>query len=703
MHSLYDTLTAEQINTKLDTILSLVLFQSRDLKTISLQLAACSRAQQDWVVESTKLLAQHNLEVAYQFSQHVPTALQLMNMEGAELWLQDTLLLYDSQGLHVAVQHIQEVKPFATEYQQNLNAVKLQDIHGILHYFVTGLNGRQLDITAGNEIFTDTQTIFLPAQLNYFSHIQDNTQLYKAMLSHLWAQTWFGTWQLNIKTACQQFNWCDKVIRLFHVLERLRLDACLDRELPGLARQMRTLLAVAQQPEIPKGWEYIAHELSQPDASVETSYELLDTVYTWAIPDPVCYQGVLRPDIVEQVKNQRRSQDKHHFQQALNQLLQQHKKTDSQIGDNDKPQFSVQESDVYDAQSKHSPILTLDGQPMPVDEETKKVMLSIIQDEGGIPQEYLIPAGNTGNEFSGKVEISEVELKTVHFIYPEWDYLRQTYRQNWCYVEEVEPQLSDEQFVYDTLQEHHGLLKTLRRNFEALRGGRHWSKRQVDGEEVDIDALVQAQVDLVTGQEMPEQLFLKLRRLERDIAVMFMVDMSGSTKGWVNLAERQSLILLSEVLEKLGDRYAIYGFSGMTRKRCSIYPIKRFEEHYNHTIKQRISGIKPQEYTRMGVTIRHLTHLLSQVDSQIKLLITLSDGRPDDEGDNYRGLYGIEDTRQALLEAQYEGIYPFCITIDTEAKTYLPRMYGNANYVVIDKVEQLPFKVADIYRRLTKS
>ena len=180
-----------------------------------------------------------------------------------------------------------------------------------------------------------------------------------------------------------------------------------------------------------------------------------------------------------------------------------------------------------------------------------------------------------------------------------------------------------------------------------------------------------------------------------------MVDMSGSTKGWINDAEREALVLLCEALETLGDRYAIYGFSWTTRKRCEIYRVKRFNEPYTNLVQQRISGITPQDYTRMGVAIRHLSQLLNEIDARVKLLITLSDGRPDDYGDHYRGTYGIEDTRQALIEAKRDGIHPFCITLDTEAKDYLPHMYGAVNYIVIDEVRKLPLKVSDIYRKLT--
>ena len=240
----------------------------------------------------------------------------------------------------------------------------------------------------------------------------------------------------------------------------------------------------------------------------------------------------------------------------------------------------------------------------------------------------------------------------------------------------------------------------LRRTFEALRGEDKLLKKQPYGDDVDIDALVEAVADTQHGEEMTNRLFVKMHKLERNIAVMFMVDMSGSTKGWINQAEREALALLCEALETLGDRYAIYGFSGMTRKRCEVYRVKSFSDAYDEDVRARISGIRPRDYTRMGVTIRHLSHLLNAVEARTKLLITLSDGKPDDY-DTYRGAYGIEDTRMALIEAKRSGIHPFCITIDSEARDYLPHMYGAVNYSVIDEVRKLPLKVSDIYRRLT--
>jgi nitric oxide reductase NorD protein len=182
---------------------------------------------------------------------------------------------------------------------------------------------------------------------------------------------------------------------------------------------------------------------------------------------------------------------------------------------------------------------------------------------------------------------------------------------------------------------------------------------------------------------------------------MFMVDMSGSTKGWVNDAERESLVLLCEAIEALGDRYAIYGFSGWTRTRCDIYRIKTFGERYDAATRRRIAGIEARDYTRMGVAVRHLSGLLQRQSTRHNLLVTLSDGRPDDHGDEYRGRYGIEDTRRALLEAREKGIRSYCVTIDRHGADYLPQLYGPAHYSVIDDARKLPQKIAEIYRKLT--
>ena len=300
----------------------------------------------------------------------------------------------------------------------------------------------------------------------------------------------------------------------------------------------------------------------------------------------------------------------------------------------------------------------------------------------------------------------EVWSGTYHedgaFLYQEWDYRRKHYRKNWrCVVREMPVEEVHDDFVAGVMVKYRRLLSSLRKTFEALRDEDRLLKRQAQGDSVDIDAFVEAWADMHKGLEMTDRLFTRMQREERNIAVMFMVDMSGSTQGWVNQAEREALILLAESLETLGDRYAIYGFTGMSRKRCEVFPVKRFDQPYDAAVKARISGMRAGDYTRMGAAIRHLSHLLGEVEARTKLLITLSDGKPDDYNDDYRSQHGIEDTRQALFEARRQGIHAFCITIDEEGQDYLPHMYGAANYTVVNEVEKLPLKVSDIYKKIT--
>lgn len=744
MYGRYNPLTAEQIQDALDNYLGLILSSRRTTTAPAAALARCTRQQQQCVLEWVRQFIRENVEMAYQFTTYAPTAIALMDENGLSDWATEALEIYDKTGLQAATVHLQAVEIYAAAYQRKKTSLSLADIQGVLQTFLTGLDGRQLKLASSELTFTDTETLFLPATLHRFVRRDDNFFFYKAMAVHLWAQTWFGTWRQHLSTQLAQFNHRDRAIRLFHTLERLRLDACIARELPGMYRDIGHLLTLFSEKRIPTGWEDIAYRLAQPNATVDDSYQLLETIYTWKVPDPVCYQGILLPESVEQVMQWRQTHDKKLFQAELAQLSQnknvstastpqketqfieetgfpteQNTSTPSPtLNENSSPQHSQAPAESHSfgieaisdttPSSRMIPNLTIDGQPISPSENLKKVMESIVQDNGSIPKNYLLfPDGGKGFETgddtqaTSKTALATLAAEKTVFLYPEWDYRRQHYYKNWCVLREVEVPLQSEQFVTDTLQRYRGLLKTLRRTFEILRGGNQRLKKQPFGEDVDIDALIAAYADAHSGLEMSQHVFTKIHQTARHLAVLFMVDMSGSTKGWINQAERESLVLLCEVLETLGDNYAIYGFSGMTRKRCEIYPIKRFDEPYNIPVRQRISGIAPQEYTRMGVTIRHLTRLFKEVDAQIKLLITLSDGKPDDDGDNYRGTYGVEDTRQALLEAKREGIHPFCITIDTEAKMYLPRMYGAVNYTVIDKVQQLPLKVSDIYRKLT--
>jgi len=705
-----NSLTAEQMEERLDEFLVSVLSSRRTAAGVAQMLAACDREQQEFILNWVKIIVSCHPELAYQFASHAVQAMELMDEEGIEAWLIHAMDVYDKKGLYPAIAVIQEVEKFSQS--QKITGLALEEIERVLDTFIAGLSGRMMKLASAEQVYTDTETLFLPPLISHFKTRDDNFQLYKAMAVHLWAQTRFGTWHQSLSKATQHFSQPDKACRLFHTLERLRLDAWVIRELPGLYRNINQILNKLGETPIPSEWQSIAQQLASPSATAQQSYDLLPKIYHTHTPHVLCYQGNLMPEKVEEVMALRIAREKEAFRIALVKMTTDNKfklVRQKEPEKSEKLQFSIAKHPDESLPNGFKFELNLDGQPITPPDNIKSLMDSIIQDMGLIPEDYLVAAGDGHYKIleDGQTERDPNTVwKGIYheegaFLYNEWDYQRKHYHKNWCVLREMEVHPHPENFVQKTLQRHKGLVKNLRRTFEALRGEDKLLKAQPNGEDIDLDALVKGYADARHGFELTNRLFTKMHKDERNIAVMFMVDMSGSTKGWINDAEREALVLLCEALETLGDRYAIYGFSGMTRKRCEIYRVKRFEEPYTNLVQQRISGITPQDYTRMGVAIRHLSKLLNDVEARTKLLITLSDGQPDDYGDKYRGTYGIEDTRQALIEAKRDGIHPFCITLDTEAKAYLPHMYGAVNYIVIDEIRKLPLKVSDIYRKLT--
>ena len=663
---------------------------------------------QDRLLELIAKAAATNSGLAWQFGNRLPKANRLMDYETIELWLNQAIDAFDSKGLHHAVSKLDELEAVAQHARDKLTGIAFEEVCVLLEHFVTGLNGRKLAIDFENTCYTDTETLYLPSMVNRFRDKQDNFSLYKCMTVHLWAQTWFGTWHIDDDSVFDAYPDRQKALHWFHALESVRLDACIQRELPGIHREMLRLCELAEQRPL--------NQLDIPDkkalrdrgANVHTSLQLLDRCYQKDTPKPVHFQGSLQPHRVIQVRNARMAQEKELFKKALAHLQEEKTgKPAKDLSDEERQAWSVEHLPDPDLPNGFTIRLELDGEPMPIPDDIQNIINSVIQDLGDIPDEYLVAAGDGAYKYKkddDREDGKNVWHGTYHeegaFLYKEWDYRRQRYKKNWCALRELDVTPMRNSFVDDTLAKYTGLVKSIRRTFEILRGEDKKLKKQPYGDDIDIDALVEAYGDTRAGMEMSENIFLKMHKEERNIAVIFMVDMSGSTKGWINDAERESLVLLCEALETLGDRYAIYGFSGNTRKRCELYKIKAFDDDYDDDTRARITNITPQDYTRLGTFIRHFTEVFADVEARTKLLVTISDGKPEDY-DGYRGDYGIEDTRMALFEAQREGIHPFCITIDSEARDYLQHMYGAAHYVVLDDVNLLPLKVADIYRHIT--
>lgn len=293
------------------------------------------------------------------------------------------------------------------------------------------------------------------------------------------------------------------------------------------------------------------------------------------------------------------------------------------------------------------------------------------------------------------------------YLYQEWDGVVGDYRPQWCRVIEHEAQEGSPDFVDETFRTYGAVIKMIRRYFECIRPEAFRRiGRQSDGEEIDCDAMVSWLVDRKRGADPSDQIYASRQKRDRQVAVAFLIDMSGSTSRQlgsggrtVNGIEKEGLLVLSEALSAVGDQYAIYGFSGKSRQSVDLQVIKDFTHRAGGRVGLKISGIRPRQQNRDGAAIRHATYRLLEQAAKVRLLVLLSDGKPLD--DDYTDEYALEDTKMALREARLKGIHPFCITIDQAATDYVKRMYGEVGYLVVDEIDSLPTRLPKIYQRLT--
>jgi len=675
-----------------------VLEPAKDLCMFNMQ-------DQERFIKTVGKICDTDMELSYKFCHHGVESLKQLDESQWDVWIDEIINKFNKDGIDKSVTLMDEIVFYANSLIGSSASIDFIDYSKTIESLLTGLNGRPLKVEISDEIYTDTETIYLPERVSSQSSKEENFHLIKASAIHLWAQTYFGTWRIN-ENDFNEYENKEKAIQAYHLLETIRLDEKIKKELPGVGRILERYNPKDKLISISKNLKVAINILKNNDSTYKDSIKLIDSVINDIDKVPTSpYAGNLKLESASTVSDERKNQDKINFEKALDELHEQWREVEENPDENNQDESSSEKTfsvSKENDENEYDIALEFGDSNISPPDDIKKIMDSIIQDFGEIPEDYLEPSGDGGyNSDPGEEESqNSYENHDYEFSYNEWDHARKKYRKDWCKLNEKTIDGIDNDFIKETLNKHRGLLKNLNRTFEALRQDEKRLKKQNYGDDIDLDAFIDAYIDLKRGREIDEKLFTKLNKIERNVAVMFMIDMSGSTSGWINKMEKESLILLCESLEILGDTYGIYGFSGKTRSRCEVYKIKDFNEKYDKSVKSRICNIQAMDYTRMGASIRHLTMLLKNVEAKTKLLITLSDGKPDDV-DGYRGTYGIEDTKKALIEARFLGIHTYCITIDEEAMEYLPYMYGKSNFAVINQVDKLPIKVSDIYRKIT--
>ncbi len=311
--------------------------------------------------------------------------------------------------------------------------------------------------------------------------------------------------------------------------------------------------------------------------------------------------------------------------------------------------------------------------------------------------------GVSYNEMEGKEPVSDP------FHYPEWDYKVQLHRPSWATVFERRQGRGEVELIDKVLTEHKGVSHRIKQIIDRLRPqGISRQRRLEDGDELDINAAVDAIIMTRIGMQPDTRITMRNVLNRRDLAVVILLDLSESTNETVRGSERTVLeltrdasALVASAINGIGDPFAIHGFASDGRHDVQYYRFKDFEQRLDDDVKSRMAGMKGGLSTRMGTAMRHAGHHLMQRSEKHKLLLIVTDGEPADI-DERDPQYLRMDAKKATQELAQTGIMSYCLTLDPEADRYVERIFGANNYTIVDQVERLPEKLPALFASLTR-
>lgn len=298
-------------------------------------------------------------------------------------------------------------------------------------------------------------------------------------------------------------------------------------------------------------------------------------------------------------------------------------------------------------------------------------------------------------------EAADPTMIDGEFTYPEWDFRKSQYLADHCRVVVGSPSDKVDQAIISDA----ALVRKVRRQFETLRPKRELRRAQLDGDQIDLEAAIRSRIDFIATGQPDDRIYACARPACHELATSILVDVSLSTDSWVDNrrvldVEMQALDVLARGLQSCGDRFAIQTFTSRRRDWVRIDTIKDFEETFSAKTAGRIASLRPGYYTRMGAAIRHMSRQLESDGARKKLLLILTDGKPNDV-DHYEGRFALEDSRKAVMEARTKGQAVFAVTVDRSAGDYLPAIFGRSGFALVSNISKLPSALPAIYRSLT--
>lgn len=670
-------------------------------------------------------------DLALQYFKSAPQILGRLTVNDLEEWVSRGLENAHSQADKGSSFFSLQTGSSRTAVESLVKGLELKDIHTVLRDYAEALIGAKIMLRSSSVFYknlpglsrffsvTDGSRIFLPSRIETFGDEDMNFKTYKWVLTHELAHLLHGTFVLSapeVKTGLGSLPNPRQAFRVFEFLEDERVDFLMMNAYPGLMKDRRLIMTAFVAREQARGandrsvFERLGlRDVEAFDAAGDASDQLT------ALLKQALGQ-VLRPDCTSREVLAVTGEVLRSLDGGITCEISESREAGHRLF-----YRGVIDYDLVDNARLGMKRLAIDfverfsEKQTSVDPDMVNAALTRIEEEAIIDSEELLWQVQDPDRLSelfdrvkGVLEEMEAEKRFRRTVYyDEWDSRMGDYRKDWVRVREMDTPESSTVFYDRTVSEQYGLVSILRRYFSLLRPDRiQRFFREERGDDIDFDAMIESVVERHAGITPSDRVYIRREKNLRDVSVAFLVDMSYSTgdelpsgKRIIDI-EREGLVLMAEALESIGDQWAVYGFSSNYRDKMDFYVIRDFDETSPVRFRQRFDYIKPMAQTRLGAAIRHASSLLSRQGSRIRLLILLSDGRPYDV-DYGDADYAVEDTRRALWEGRKKGVFSFCITVDKKSRDYLPYMYGETNYTLIDNVETLPVRLPLIYKRLT--
>ncbi len=733
----------------------------------------------DRVLRLTKEIAEIDAESALAAFRSSASALKKVSLAQFEEWIATGLAKNKNESAKARRSYFaletRNSNQLLADSQQGL---PLEAVQSVLRIYVEGLTGFEVEVQPlaampQESRISDGKTIYLPSSVNEFDSDEMDFRLYKVLAAHGAGQIEFGTFERDsaglkaayaelaalyeataeqtdafslagyiedvqkgeralseaetakelkktrknlpknsdYKTVLQVFPEPSLAKKIFGTMENARIDNRLRRTYRGLRKDLDLMRNFLREKR-----PYI-FDLPISQVPFELLFQI--TLCGGATDDARQFYGQIASEIETVIENYLQSENAtvadalmatSRVYTLFQNIAAEQQQAESQETENEDNEYNYEDKNA--AESVLESQVKREQKPKKNQDARDLFNAWNTDDEDGEPDDL------QGAEAWAHNEMPEQPLEAgdVAFAYDEWDKDLSDFRTGWCRVIEKRVRQGDRNFVELARSRYRGQISSIRHQFQLMKPENLTKiNRELDGEDYDLNALVDYVIDKRADGQQSERIYTKRLRKQRDVAVSILLDQSSSTARTITRnplqpythpgrriieIEKEGLVLMSEALEAVGDVYSINGFTSEGRRNVKFYVVKDFDEKYSDDIEKRIGGITFQNNTRLGAAIRHAAAKLLRQDSRTKLLIILTDGRPYDH-DYGDARYAREDVREALTEAKTSGITPFCITVDRESEFELKDLYGDVGYTIIDDVLSLPERMPNIYRRLT--